>query len=522
MTKQWCAVKTALRDGSVWEKPNRNEFWLLVLALGALLSRLLLLPAIGHHGEAREGLVVQGILRHQQWILPFRNGEVPSKPPLFHWLAALFALPFGLSDFTMRLPSLLGAAIVVFAVYLLGKSISDGKTGCLAVGALLGIYEFWDTATQARVDMIFTACVTVALVSFYFWYREKSVAARVTCYCALAFAVLAKGPAGLVLPALVIGGFLLASRQIGLIREFCSWPLIGVVLLFDFGWYALAYHSGGNEFLRVQILRENVDRFLGSGGFSTRFNNLDLLSWLAGRSFPWNLALLWSAVQRIKGEKEDAAGRLLHSWWITIVVFFALATGKRSVYLLPIYPAMALLAARVLRGLFPDRAGPRHLAPVENVAARRSGPFQRRNFAPLISTAMVLIAVILMVQKTALWNNFKLVQPRVAFSESVGAIVPHDRPLYAVPELSEADLIVISYRLDREIAAKLVRRSQPGDYFLAPLDASLDCRGATIETLFQGADMVLFSVLAPVSDAKLPDNLTLGAVDCSPKDQGEY
>jgi hypothetical protein len=66
-------------------------------------------PHIWHHGEAREALVIQDIVENHRWVLPLRNGELPSKPILYHWIAALFALPLGLSDFTVRLPSIVGA-----------------------------------------------------------------------------------------------------------------------------------------------------------------------------------------------------------------------------------------------------------------------------------------------------------------------------------------------------------------------------------------------------------------------------
>jgi 4-amino-4-deoxy-L-arabinose transferase-like glycosyltransferase len=160
--------------------------------------------------------------------------------------------------------------------------------------------------------------------------------------------VLAKGPAGIVLPGLVIVGFLVLERQIRLIWKFWSWSLIGAVLLIDVGWYALAYQVGGADFFGAQIWRENVDRFLGADRFSARFTNLDLVSWLATQTFPWNLALLWSVIRRLRGEPEDSSGRFLHAWWIAIFGFFVFSAGRRAIYLLPMYPAIAILAARAI------------------------------------------------------------------------------------------------------------------------------------------------------------------------------
>lgn len=201
------------------ELENRDKLLFAVIFAGLLL-RLLFFPPIWHHGEAREGLVVQGIVHHQQWILPFRNGRLPSKPPFFHWLAASAAMIFGESDFTMRLPSAIGAGVMVVVTFLLGRAMAGRLTGWLAVGALLGIYEFWVAAAQARVDMIFSACVTTAIAGFYFWYRDGTGTARAVCYLATVCAVLAKGPVGIALVGFPIVGFLAVEKGCDFCRDY--------------------------------------------------------------------------------------------------------------------------------------------------------------------------------------------------------------------------------------------------------------------------------------------------------------
>lgn len=99
---------------------------LIFLIFVILLMRVLLSPPIWHHGEAREGLVVQGIVYNHEWILPFRNGDLPSKPPLFHWIAALTAGMFGLSDAIVRLPSVIGAGLMASVTFMVTRSVAGG------------------------------------------------------------------------------------------------------------------------------------------------------------------------------------------------------------------------------------------------------------------------------------------------------------------------------------------------------------------------------------------------------------
>lgn len=495
---------------AVSENSTVTDFLLLALVFGVLLVRLLLSPPIWHHGEAREGLVVQGIVHHHQWILPFRNGELPSKPPLYHWIAALFALIFGLSDFIVRLPSAMGAEIAIIAVFLLGKAMDDRKTGWLAVGALLGTYEFWDAATQARVDMIFAGCVTVSLAAFFFWYRDRSGTAQAACYLASACAVLAKGPGGIILPGLVILGFLVAGKEFRIIREFRSWRWIGAVLVLDLGWYALAYHVGGAEFFGTQFVHENVDRFLGADGFSTRFTLGDFLTWLATRTFPWNLALLWCLFRRLRGEPADSAGRFLHAWWIAILVFFALAAGKRAVYLLPLCPPIALLAARALRSFVASLEDSSRLAAAPGAWFAPQVALRPQNLTRLILIVMLLVDLPLLLMKTTLGEANKWRADRLAFIDRVAAAVPDGSPLFAVPELPATDVIVDAYRLGRDIARKSCADGDRQEFFLAPLDRVQD-RGGTKVLAFSDHDrMALVATLANQDVVESQDNFSRG------------
>src|SRR2546422_3896770 len=80
-----------------------------LVALAVVLAALPIGSDVYEGGEAREGLVVREMLRTGDWILPLWNGSVmPSKPPLFHWLAAAAAslTGAGVTEHTLRAPSI--------------------------------------------------------------------------------------------------------------------------------------------------------------------------------------------------------------------------------------------------------------------------------------------------------------------------------------------------------------------------------------------------------------------------------
>jgi len=416
----------------------RRDVALVTALLAPLLVAPLWSPPIGEHGEAREGLVVQHIVAHGEWILPRRNGELPSKPPLFHWLAAPLGHVFGVSDATLRLPSAVAAAVLATTTFALGAGMGGPPAGWLALGALLTMHDFWWSASEARVDMVFAVCCTLSLAGFWVWYGggRRAGAARALCYLGAACAVLAKGPVGLVLPALVIAVFLVWQRDLRALARLWSWPLAATVVLIDGGWYALAIRAGGRDFVAVQLLHENVDRFLGRHRFASaaadpgfRHFRFRMPIEFARHFFPANLAVLWAVRCALRGERMDTAARFLHAWWITVLAFFTLAVGKRSVYLLPLAPAVALVAGRALAAI--DLRSPR-----------------RRIVAAAAIVAADLV-VLMAVQVTRAYHARR--HSLDDFARDVGRIVPANAVLYAAPDLGPPALLVVAYRLERTI-----------------------------------------------------------------------
>lgn len=436
---------------------GRREIAIFFLILIGLLVRLWLAPPVWHHGEAREGLVVQGLLRDHQWILPLRNDHLPSKPPLFHWIAALLAIVLGFSDFILRLPSVLGALLMAGAVFALSRTLFDRTTAWLSVGALLAMYEFWDSATQARVDMLFSACITLCLTAFFLWYRGGNGKARVACYLSAALAVLAKGPAGMVLPVLVIGVFLTVEGQLRMLWKFWSWPLAILVLGIDAGWYALAYRAGGSDFLALQLVQENVDRALGTGSFESPKNGFfSITFWLMVEIFPWSLVIPWSMVRRLKGHRENSAGRFLHAWWAVIFLVFALAAGKRAVYLLPLYPAIALLAARRLNDLL---VRPAALAFGSARPRRFSWRIRETITLRRVASGIAILDLLLVLVNHNRWHDAGARQARLAFIDSIDRIVPASRKIAASKQINRTDVFVIAYAARSRDQAHIVCRA---------------------------------------------------------------
>jgi len=307
-------------------------------------------------GEPREGLVVWEMTHGGGWILPQRNGvELPSKPPLFHWLGALTSFVYGATDeWSIRFPSAAQSLAALLCVFATGAALWSARAGFVSALVLMTMFEWARAATGARVDMTLTFGLQLALLSVLFFLRSRAAGWLIPLYLGITLAVLGKGPVGAALPGMITLVMLAVRRDASVLRSMrLAWGAV-VVGVGAGSWYVMALLLGGWAFFRKQVLAENVFTFLHDpdfgGGTLGAGGHLHSASYLLGALLlgllPWTfflpglLARLWR--QRRELTRDDPRVYLLV--WVAVVFgFYAVAASKRSVYLLGLFPAMALL-----------------------------------------------------------------------------------------------------------------------------------------------------------------------------------
>jgi dolichyl-phosphate-mannose-protein mannosyltransferase len=313
-------------------------------------------------GEPREAVTVFDIVHGGGIILPKRAGvEIPSKPLLMHWIAALVSLVAGgVNEFSVRLPSAGFAIAGVIVCYFYVRRLFDNVTALIAALILATTFQYLQAGTGARVDMTLTFFMEVAFFEFILM-AEGLTRRRMLLYVAIALAVLVKGPIGLVLPGLVALIWIVAERRWALLAEMKLVRGAIVVLVLAGSWYVAASIEGGAGFFRKQILSENLLRFAGGADFHEGhlhpFYYMEL-ALLAG-FMPWTVLLAIGGMQAARAPRVvDSRLKYMFIWALAVLVFFNLPQSKRGVYLLCMYPALATLLAIYLRDAIvrPDAA----------------------------------------------------------------------------------------------------------------------------------------------------------------------
>lgn len=348
---------------------NYNKAFTIVCVIAVMLT----VPFLGltdfySKGEPREAVVAYTMVEHGNWILPINNGgDIPYKPPFFHWCIALFSLLQGhVSEFTSRLPSALALVAMSVGGFVFFAKRKNANMALLATLLSLTAFEVHRAGINCRVDMVNTAFMVGALfLMFRWWERGKHTMPWLAILC-MSGATLTKGPVGMLLPCAVMGVFMLTQRESlwSTVWRLGLTALLSLVL--PLCWYYAAYLQGGDEFLRL-VKEENIDRLLGKMAYESHenpfwYNFLTLITgWLPYTLlFVFSLFVLpWKRFSKSGFMQSVRRAEPIQVFvWLAfglILFFYCIPKSKRSVYLLPCYPFMAWLMAQYVVWLVANR-----------------------------------------------------------------------------------------------------------------------------------------------------------------------
>jgi 4-amino-4-deoxy-L-arabinose transferase-like glycosyltransferase len=336
--------------------PPRATAVLLALVLALLVFRLGAVPLIGPD-EPRYTRVAVEMHRAGEWVTPTLQGEPwLEKTPLFYWLAGGAFSVLGETEAAARVPSVLAALLLVGATALLGARLYGSAAG-LHAGFVAGTSLLpFAYGRAASMDMLLAATVTVAIGLAAL--RVLGVAGRLAIVAAAAaagLATLAKGPLGLLLPILVLAGYLAVTREWRWLREVLSPASIAAFAIVAAPWYVAISLDQGRRFLDVFILNHNVARLT-----STIHNHPGpfwyYLPVLLAGLFPWS-GLAVPALFRV-APRASRRDLFLLLWLALPLVFFSLAGSKLPGYVLPCVPPLAILMGRAADRLITEDPTP--------------------------------------------------------------------------------------------------------------------------------------------------------------------
>jgi len=324
-----------------------RKYLLFIIAIGILIFFFNLGGRdLWEPDETRYAVVAREMRETGKWILPHLNREIyAEKPPLFFWIINLSNFFFGQNnEFTNRFPSALAGFTTMLITFLFGTKLFNLRTGFFSSLVLSTSFFFPQISRWMMLDSLFTLFFLLSLFSFYLGYKreERRRGYYIISGFFMGLATLTKGPiAYLTIPIFLIYAF----SQMNLKRFWCNDLLWGTILsiLIILIWFIPACIIGGNEYLQWILLKQATGRFFEGG---VHFHPQPFYFYLIRfplEFFPWIIFLPSAFIFGLrKGEKKEEL-LFLSIWFIFLFLFFSLSKGKKDNYLLPIYPAGALM-----------------------------------------------------------------------------------------------------------------------------------------------------------------------------------
>ena len=319
---------------------------LAVVWFGPLDERRLIRPDEGRYAEIAREMVVTG-----DWTTPRLNGyKYFEKPPLQYWATAAAFELFGIDEWTARLWTALTGFLGILLVLYFGNRVFGPPVGGLAAAMLAGSL-WWGIIGHLNtldIGVSFFMVLTVFGVALAqlddasaqerWWWMHAAWAAAV-------LALLSKGLISIVLPGGAFVLYLLVQRDWKRLSKLHFGTGLLLFLAIGAPWF-VAVSAANDEFLRFFFIHEHFERFLTTvhGRYHPAWYFIPVLA--AGFS-PWIVSLVPGLVRAWRDRPELAfrPARFLLLWAALVFAFFSASSSKLPSYILPMFPALAVLAA---------------------------------------------------------------------------------------------------------------------------------------------------------------------------------
>jgi 4-amino-4-deoxy-L-arabinose transferase-like glycosyltransferase len=346
--------------------------WLALILATLYVCYFSHLGAIGFVGpdEPRYAWIARDMAETGDWVTPRLYGRPWfEKPPLYYWGAAICFKLFGVSEAAARLPSAISALLATLAMAWLAWRLYGAETArwlLLLLPTTVGMIGF---SHAAATDMPFSAMLTIAMVCAAVivglvpdkssqdgaqptapLQGETGVARRWGVLILFGFflglAVLAKGPAGVILCG--GAGFfwaLFTKRWRDAFRLFPP-AAIAAFCATALPWYILCARRNP-DFFRIFIIEHNFKRYL-----TPEFQHIQpfwfYVPILFVSIFPWSFFAVLGSVDLLRQHAawKATASLFFLSWFAFCVLFFTISQSKLPGYVLPAVPPLVLLTTR--------------------------------------------------------------------------------------------------------------------------------------------------------------------------------
>ncbi len=325
--------------------PGKILLLVIIYALlwfGTLNYRHLIPSDEGRYAEIAREMLVTG-----DWITPRYNGyKYFEKPPLQAWATAAAFQVFGIGDWQARLWTALTGFLTILLVGFTGARIFNARAGWLAAVVLASSPMWIISGHFNSLDMGLSSFLVAALCSLLLAQTSHNKNNcrnwMWACWTFMALATLSKGVIGAAIPAMVFIAYSITAWDWKIWTRLRLFSGSILFLVITAPWFVLVAQRNP-EFLEFFFIHEHLQRFTqdahsrtGPIYYFVPLLLIGMLPWFM--QVPGAIAQAWSERRR-----EFSAGWLLVCWFAVIFAFFSVSRSKLPGYIIPVFPALALI-----------------------------------------------------------------------------------------------------------------------------------------------------------------------------------
>ncbi len=320
--------------------------WLVIWGLGMFFRTL------GEPDEGRYAEVAREMFASGDWITPRLDGfNFFDKPPLHYWAGAAAYTLFGVHPWSARLWCVLCGLIAIVAIGWAGARVFGRDAGAYAAAILGSSMLFVFSGHLNTLDMGVTAFLALGMACFLVAQFDPSAAPirtrlNLLMWFALALAVLSKGLIGVVFPGMILAVYMLWQRSWSVLGKVSLLPGVVLLLVVCAPWFTAVMRLHA-DFFDYFFIREHFTRFLTSEDQRGKPPGFFLPVVVLG-IFPWTLMLPWSRTSWRAIYAGLPAQRFLLVWVGLIFAFFSVSHSELPFYILPLFPALAMLLGQAV------------------------------------------------------------------------------------------------------------------------------------------------------------------------------
>ena len=327
-------------------QPSKTWFTdvlLLCLLIGSCFAFMLPNRPLSVPDEARYAEIPREMLVSHDFITPRING-IPyfEKPPLVYWMQAASLKTFGLNEEAARLPTALMALLGCLATYFTARKLYDRRTGIFAALILSTSLLYFTLARVVTLDMITSVLLSLALFSFILGVKMNPRYYYLT-YIFSALTVLSKGLIGIIFPGSIIFIWLLLTRHWKILTQCRLFTGTLIFLAIAIPWHIMVQRHNP-EFFHYYFIKQQFSRYFtniaGRNEPLWFFTSILLLG-----LFPWTGLLVgtWQTLTKTSSEHIKSSNLYFLILFLFIFIFFSLSHSQLVPYILPCFPALAIL-----------------------------------------------------------------------------------------------------------------------------------------------------------------------------------